>query len=199
MKFSPVAALVFLTALLAGGIGQATTITFDLAPEITFEVPTGWSACDPVTGAKLQGSPSKGALKTLCKGFNDKGGARMVGSPDGSVAMSFVLAKPGDFPPALFERMTPEQISSDSAALCQSVLHIPPSAAPCVFELRGVAGRTALVGRVEAPDGRFDLSRMVMVPGNRQTAIFIFLASPPSAEADDRMHEIIASIRASRT
>jgi hypothetical protein len=197
MRISLGFALVLILMLLSGAYAQAVTMTFDSAPEITFEVPAGWAACDPITSGQLQGPPPVGKMKSLCGIFNNKGGARMVGSSNGSLVLSFAVTDPTVFPPAYFQSVTPQQITDESANLCQSVLKVSAGTAPCVFELRNVANRPAITGRVSTPNGEFVVGRVVLIPGENRSAIFIFLSSQPSGDADDRMEAIVASIRVS--
>lgn len=194
MRVLSIAALVFIAAL---SQAQAATLTFDQAPDITFEIPTGWSACDTPTRVALQGQPPKGPFKDMCKGFDDKGGARGVGSPDNTVMVSVVLTKPEEFPPSFFKALTPKMVSGMSPGLCQNVFHAAPGEASCAFMLRNVANRPAMLGRVREPNGRFDVGRMLIVPGGRRSAAFIFLTPAPNAGTDAGMDAIIASIRVS--
>ena len=188
------AMFIFAAALSFGETGHAATLTFDSAPEITFDIPTGWSACDPATLAELQGPPPKGELKTLCKGFDDKGGARMVGSPNGLLALSFTVVESDTFP---VSTVSPSMISERSAGICQSVLHVSPRDGDCVVELGKVANRPALVGRARPHGWRYDLGRVIVVLGDQRSAVFIFLSLSPTADTNSGMEAIIASIRVS--
>jgi hypothetical protein len=194
MKGLSIAALVFVAAF---SPAAAVTLTFAQAPDITFEIPAGWSACDAPTRAALHGPPPNGELKDLCKDYNDKGGARAIGTPDGSVMMSFVLTKPDEFPPSYFKAVTPKTISGLSAGLCQRVFQAPPGEASCVFTLRNIANRNAMAGWVRPPNGRFDFGRMLIVPGGQRSAAFILLTKSPTADTNVRMDAIVASIRVS--
>ena len=121
----------------------------------------------------------------------------MVGSPDGALVLSFAINGPTVFPPDTFRSMTPEKVSARSAALCQSTLQIAPGGPTCVFALETVANRPALVGHVKTPNGQFEVVRMMFIPGKSRSAIFNFLASPPSGDNDNRIDAIVASVRVS--
>lgn len=172
----------------------AATLMFDTEPEVTFEIPQGWVACDSATNAKLQGPAPAGRMAALCAAFDDTGGAKMVGSPDGTLVLSFSVNGPTVFPLEYFRSATPEKVSAKSAALCQATFKISPGGMPCAFQLQNVAGRPALVGRVQTPNGQFEIGRMIFVPGKSRSAVFAFLASPPSADTSSRIDAIAASI-----
>lgn len=195
MKIPSGPALALLAILLPAENVRAAVMTFDTAPEITFDVPKGWAACDAATSAELQGPPPAGKLKVLCGRFDSTGGARMVGSPDSALVMSFAAVGPADFPPAFFRTVTPEQISSLSSTLCQSMFQIAAGTVPCTFALQAVAGRPAFVGRVRPPNSQFEAGHVVIVSGESRSVILIFLVSAPSSDTDDRINAIVASIR----
>lgn len=188
-------ALALLAVALPKGNAQASGLTVNSAPEITFDIPNGWVACDAETSAKLQGPTPAGRMAALCAAFDETGGARMVGTPDGTLVLSFAINGPTVFPPDIFRSMTPEKVSARSAALCQSTLQIPPGGPTCVFALETVASRSALVGHVKTPNGQFEVARMMFIPGKTRSAIFNFLASPPSSDNNARIDAIVASIR----
>lgn len=194
MRVPSIALLAFLAALSPAG---AVTLTFDQAPDITVEIPAGWNACDPATRAALRGRPPSGQLKNLCgKGF-DSSGERVVGTADGSFAVIFVLTKPDEFPPSFFQAATPAKIAGLSDRLCKGMFNAPESEASCVFALRDISNRHAIVGRLHQRNGRFDISREVLVPGGRRTAAFLFQTTTPSAATEAGMDAIVASIRVS--
>ena len=174
---------------------RAAKLMFDTEPEVTFEIPQGWVACDAATGAVLQGPVPAGRMAALCAAFDDTGGARMVGSPDGSLVLTFSINGPTVFPPEFFRAATAEKVSAQSAALCRATFKVSTGGPPCTFQLQNVAGRPALVGRIQTPDGKFDVGRMVVVSGKSRSATFAFLTTAPGPDSGNRIDGILASIR----
>lgn len=172
----------------------AATIFFDQTSDVSFEIPEGWTACDGVTRASLKGEGPKGRMQALCSGFDNTGGARMIGKPDGSFALSIALAENGGVSLDELKDATPEAISAGSALMCEQVFHIAPNTMPCSFELASVAGQKAIVGHVHQTDVLYDASRIVMTFGHRG-ASYIFLVANPSATNDALMDQIISSTR----
>ena len=173
----------------------AAALTFDTEPEITFEIPQGWVACDAATSAVLHGPVPAGRMAALCAAFDDTGGAKMVGSPDGTLVLSFRGNGATVFPPEYFRSATPENVSAKSAALCRATFKVSTGGPPCAFQLQNVAGRPALVGRIQTPDGKFDIGRMVVVSGKSRSATFAFLTTAPGQDSSNRIDAILASIR----
>jgi hypothetical protein len=173
---------------------MAATLQVGLAPEVSFDVPDGWTACDPTINQALT-VPAVQKTKSLCRGFDNKGGAQMVASPDGSLVLSFASLDPSIFPPSYFQNSTSRSVSDQSANMCQSAFHLDAGKVPCVFELGTVSGRKAIVGHASTPNGEFEIGRVVFTSDDMRTVTFIFMAALPSAKAGDQMDEIVKSIR----
>jgi hypothetical protein len=195
MRILPGTGFALLTCVLLCAPAHAVTLSFDTAPEITFEVPAGWVACDPVTAAALQGPRLDGKTKDLCTDFDSAGGARLVGSPDGSLAVSFVVNDSNDLPPSYFRDASPQLIADASATLCKSAFNVTDATTNCAFELASVANRPAIVGHVRTPHGEYEVGRMVIVASDSHSVAFVFMATPADITTQDMINTFVASIR----
>ena len=194
MEFKFIAAFL-LVSICWQNSATATTLHVGFAPDITVEIPQGWTACDARTRTELGGDAPLGQMKKLCDGFDDKGGATMVGTPDGMLALNFAsLDRSKVFSSTFFENTNQQQISDFGSSVCVSAFHLS-SKTPCVFEFDKVADRRALVGRISTPNGEFEVGRVVLLPDGAKNSVFIFFASVPSDQTDDGMNAIVHSIR----